>query len=67
MFFLYNFNFRGIGENILKKINDLLMRFYFVEERECEFINVLKVGILNYFERYWFVFNFIFSIIYIKL
>lgn len=43
------------------------MCFYFVEERECEFINVLKVGILNYFERYWFVFNFIFSLIYIKL
>lgn len=67
IFSSYNPNFRGIGENILKKTNDLSMRLHSVEERECEFTNTPKAGTLNHFERYWSVFNLIFSLTHIKL
>lgn len=43
------------------------MRLHSVEERECEFTNAPKAGTLNHFERYWSVFNLIFSLTHIKL
>lgn len=65
IFSSYNPNFRGIGENILKKINDLSRRLHSVEHKN--FTNAPKAGTLNHFERYWSVFNLIFSLIPIKL
>lgn len=43
------------------------MRLHSVEEKECEFTNAPKAGTLNHFERYWSVFNLIFSLTHIKL